>query len=978
MATSTLTWPVIAFVIASLGLATYESASEILQGREIGEIKRRLGRLLATNLELRKILQRHDTGAFLAADAVQQLEQIELGSLPLNAPVRPYLVFYQLIANRFGRIEDALNELETCIQHNLALQEKAETILFDRLEVLLGKGFGETAADFVALEELIISVRDIVHSVDAKLEAAAEANKVLRGPLHEIQRRLRTSPQLTLSLHAYDPARRTTGRFHHSYERTDLYGRVPALELLRQFLKPDIDGDVDLRWWVWTGPGGMGKSRLAQQICIEARHKGYRAGFLRDNFQAWTEWEVVRPTLVVVDYVASRADLVRTAIVSLSRNADNLHAPVRFLLLERSADRDADLWWSQFHAGDGDDRIHLSHTAYQRLSNPYPLGRVDDDALWALMQEIFTEYKIAPPPRKETLAALREIDDLGRPLFAALAADAIGQHRGNLNELRKWDAAALADFILDVEFSHRWQKAGVDEPHLNLLTLLTVLGRQPQAFVEEILRSASQGLLPRDIHESLYRVLTGFAGLESPEYLAGLEPDILGEFLVLKRLDGGLHVAQNRNLVKRSTEAIIQLAACVDPSATLIFCHRAMSDFGGIENKQIVSLVALQGILRSLRFDGDRGGIPQKFTLRQAALSLARGIVWNTVGQHEDAIIDFSKMIEIPDVPADQRVQALFNRGVAYGQLKKMDKAIADFTAVIEMPDAPAHRWAQAVVNRAVLYGQSEKVDQAIADYTTVIEMPHSPAELRATAMFNRGFEHGQIKKVDQAIADYTAVIEMPGVPDDQREMALVNRAVIYRQLEKVNQAIADYTAVIDMPHASPDQRAMALFNRAVMYGQSENEDQAIADFSAVIETPANPADQRAQALLNRGLKYVLLEKLDQSIADLTAVIEMPGASPDQRATALASRGVTYSHLKRMDQAIADYTAVVEMPDSSPDQRAMALISRGASYAQIGNVDHAMADFKAAIEMPNASAARTAKIIQVLWPFVDTTAIDDL
>jgi tetratricopeptide (TPR) repeat protein len=62
----------------------------------------------------------------------------------------------------------------------------------------------------------------------------------------------------------------------------------------------------------------------------------------------------------------------------------------------------------------------------------------------------------------------------------------------------------------------------------------------------------------------------------------------------------------------------------------------------------------------------------------------------------------------------------------------RLEQAIADYTAVIEMPDAPAEQKAQALFNRGVAYGLQGDREREIADYTAVIEMPDVPDELKA------------------------------------------------------------------------------------------------------------------------------------------------------------------------------------------------------------------------------------------------------
>ena len=73
-------------------------------------------------------------------------------------------------------------------------------------------------------------------------------------------------------------------------------------------------------WWLWTGPAGAGKSRLAVELCRQATVAGWDAGFLREPGQERLgDLQALVPTLVVVDYAAQRAAWLGEATVRLAR-----------------------------------------------------------------------------------------------------------------------------------------------------------------------------------------------------------------------------------------------------------------------------------------------------------------------------------------------------------------------------------------------------------------------------------------------------------------------------------------------------------------------------------------------------------------------------------------------------------------------------------------------------------------------------------
>src|ERR1700733_536244 len=104
-------------------------------------------------------------------------------------------------------------------------------------------------------------------------------------------------------------------------------GRDTELAELDAFLGPGRQ----LAWWLWTGPAGAGKSRLAVELCRRATAAGWDAGFLREPGQERLgDLQALVPTLVVVDYAAQRAAWLSEAVIRLIQRGG---APVRVLVL---------------------------------------------------------------------------------------------------------------------------------------------------------------------------------------------------------------------------------------------------------------------------------------------------------------------------------------------------------------------------------------------------------------------------------------------------------------------------------------------------------------------------------------------------------------------------------------------------------------------------------------------------------------------
>jgi tetratricopeptide (TPR) repeat protein len=84
---------------------------------------------------------------------------------------------------------------------------------------------------------------------------------------------------------------------------------------------------------------------------------------------------------------------------------------------------------------------------------------------------------------------------------------------------------------------------------------------------------------------------------------------------------------------------------------------------------------------------------------------------------------------EMPGAPVEPVAQALVNRGVTFAQTSRTEEAVADYTKVIEMPDGPVEPVAWALYNRGVTFGKTGRIEEEITDYTRVIELSGAPVK---------------------------------------------------------------------------------------------------------------------------------------------------------------------------------------------------------------------------------------------------------
>jgi tetratricopeptide (TPR) repeat protein len=193
-------------------------------------------------------------------------------------------------------------------------------------------------------------------------------------------------------------------RLHHllqaDWRATRLRGRDDELAGLLAWLADPAPISVHCV----IGRAGTGKTRLGIELCERAETGGWVAGFARDDdltrfFEArnLTEWAWPKPSLIVVDDAAASARILRDWLAVLApRSVGAKDPPLRFLLLERHADKQLG-WWADLvkpglHSSTGPDEL-----AYPDAPHPLPpLESVEDRR--ALLAEVIA--KAAQLPRE--------------------------------------------------------------------------------------------------------------------------------------------------------------------------------------------------------------------------------------------------------------------------------------------------------------------------------------------------------------------------------------------------------------------------------------------------------------------------------------------------------------------------------------------------------------------------------------------------
>lgn len=120
-----------------------------------------------------------------------------------------------------------------------------------------------------------------------------------------------------------------------------------------------------------TGAGGLGKTRLALELCQQRLAKNWQAGFLDNDCKpdmivsAWQQLrDLSHPLLIVIDYAETRQVVLLSLLKAMLQNPCD--KPVRVLLLARNGGE----WWDNLPGQDADCESLLSGYA---TSGPFRL-----------------------------------------------------------------------------------------------------------------------------------------------------------------------------------------------------------------------------------------------------------------------------------------------------------------------------------------------------------------------------------------------------------------------------------------------------------------------------------------------------------------------------------------------------------------------------------------------------------------------------
>lgn len=377
---------------------------------------------------------------------------------------------------------------------------------------------------------------------------------------------------------------------------------IPPIKA-EQALEEFLHDPAPFLWWGIVAPGGVGKSRLAQELVLKLRKEhGWDAGFLSgDSGTEWLTsksagWRPRRPSLLIVDYAASRGPALVTAICYLGANLSpdddqletgkNCFPKTRLLFLDRPAqtmpvfahiwddhkeyDRQREfvrrfLWASVDVLASGRETIATDGNSFQppatikgleplvtdaellQLENPQP------DEWPEILAQVIKKSGGDPTlvPRPENTDFWNRVARLtgdGRLLFLQLLGGCLATRPNFFQELSRDDGLEkLLDIMIDRERDFRWKDlmgpSATDEDLRKIVRALGFITLTRGVLVpidaENVMQAS--GATPQLLNDVLPRIvsvrnvdLSESDGAKQGQVFSPVEPDLLGERLLIR------------------------------------------------------------------------------------------------------------------------------------------------------------------------------------------------------------------------------------------------------------------------------------------------------------------------------------------------------------------------------------------------------------------------------------------------------------
>jgi hypothetical protein len=400
---------------------------------------------------------------------------------------------------------------------------------------------GKTVGEAVRIARKGIKSEDnptwLAYTAFADPSAVCEAQKAPAPERHAPAQIAESEEPLALPHREWDPAKSPPGALLRAeYGIVRFHWRARELADLKSWC---LDGEpVGVR--LYTGAGGMGKTRLAIEAARQLRESGWQAGFFRTSMPPRDAWKVLKRRGGRIFLVFDYAEVHRDLLVPILREvAGEKEGPIRIVLLARAA---LDWWELLKREGEGVGDLLNSLATSKRSVGALALSVPEREESFNYALKDFAGELARPVPSATLDQPEKEYFERALLLhMSALAAIEGVKVKGGEDE------QGLLDFVLDREKKHWRERAGkIGLPETlvpgigRALAAITLAGGvEGERHAVEVMRALR--FFSGQTHDVL--VAIGHLLRETyPDGRKGVEPimpDLLGEHLVQRELEKG-------------------------------------------------------------------------------------------------------------------------------------------------------------------------------------------------------------------------------------------------------------------------------------------------------------------------------------------------------------------------------------------------------------------------------------------------------
>ncbi len=592
-------------------------------------------------------------------------------------------------------------------------------------------------------------------------------------------------------------------KFDYKYQYLNFVGRTEEMSRLWNFIG-EKDDTCKFRWWLITGPGGMGKSRIAQLLCL--RLEGYYSGFLEikssNAFTNWEIWNPTVPTLIIIDYALSKVEKVAEIITTVKRRSKTYSHPVRLLLLDR---KETEEWEKKNRIGteieDSLYRDKISPEDTKLALKPLSVGEQWEIILQIIKTENPDRIELVLDTKNNILEKLAELDKERRPLFTFLVGMALSKG----DNVRDWNTFNLLDNTLK-RLEDLWSRY-IDQNEMDIYTRVLVVNTLCGKLDKKALAQLLAKIDPNTVYKQFihnYEVITQQYESDRNAVWQGLQPDILGEFFVLKTIEKILidEPVNGDEIVSK----LIQFSREISYDNLFDFSQMLWEDF--IYNKKTYNLFeelhrqvsksqnVFERSLLSIIFSNschltiNKSDFTESKILSNWALDLneANAMAWNNRGiayteenEHQLADSDFKNALDLTQDSSN----IFYNYGRLKRNLKEYKEAMKLYSKAIELDPGIQ----KAYNDRGLLYFEMKLYEKGLFDLNKAIVL--DPSDYKAYN--NRGLVMHGLQRMKEAIQDYDTAIKL----NPKFDLGYFNRCLVYYDLVEYELSLKDVNTAL-------------------------------------------------------------------------------------------------------------------------------------------------------------------------------------